>query len=267
MSQVMRLILHADDFGMSEDMYSATVECFENGVLTSATLMPLMPYSGAAIQYAKSHPEFSFGAHLTFARNTVEQPVSDPSTIPHLVDADGNFMNSNLIRIKALCHQIPSSEIEREVKAQLGYFCDHGLALSHVDSHGHMHKLGPFPDAIARVLPHFGISRIRAVQNIYVRKPLGSPTFWLGHYWGRSIRQKFKTTKFFFMPRAGEGLGWISNDSTWFDGLVRKCQGETVEAGFHPGFIGWNDIERRALIGFAELAKRYSIETITWGDI
>ncbi|UZR28742.1 carbohydrate deacetylase [Methylococcus mesophilus] len=263
----MRLILHADDFGMSEDMYRATVDCFDKGVLTSATLMPLMPFSDMAIQYAKEHPNYSFGAHLTFAKNTVERPVSDPSKIPHLVDAEGNFMNSNLIRVKALCHQIPSGEIECEVKAQLGYFRDHGLALSHVDSHGHMHKLGPFPDAIAKVLPHFGISRVRAVQNIYVRKPLGSPTFWLCHYWGRSIRKKFMTTKFFFMPRTGEGLGLINNESTWFDGLVRKCQSETIEAGFHPGFIGWNDIERRALIAFAEQANKHSIELINWNEI
>ena len=55
----MRLILHADDFGQSEDSFRATVECFEQGVLTSASIMPLMPFSNAAIRYAKEHPEYS----------------------------------------------------------------------------------------------------------------------------------------------------------------------------------------------------------------
>jgi len=262
-----RLILHADDFGQSEDDFRATVECFEQGALTSASIMPLMPFSDAAIRYAKGHPEYSYGAHLTFARNTVERPVSDPSEIPHLLDSDGNYTDSNVIRIRALCHRIPPGEIECEVKAQLGYFHDHGLALSHVDSHGHMHKLGPFPDAIARVLPHFGISRVRAVQNLFVRNPLLSPTFWLGGYWGRRICKRFRTTKFLFMLRGNEGLNWIRKDSPWFHGLVQHCQGSTVEAGFHPGFIGWNDIERKSLIRFAEEAKEHSIERITWNDV
>ncbi len=263
----MRLILHADDFGQSEDSYRATVECFDGGFLTSASIMPLMPFSQAAIQYAKDHPEFSYGAHLTFARNTVERPVSDPTKIPHLLDSDGNYMNSNVIRVRALRHQIPPGEIEYEVKAQLGYFRDHGLALSHVDSHGHMHKLGPFPDAIARVLPHFGISRVRTVQNVFVRKPLLSPTFWLGRYWGCRICKHFRTTKFFFMLRGNEGLDWIRKGSPWFERLVQRCQGTTVEAAFHPGFTDWNDVERKSLIRFAEEAKEHSIELITWNDI
>jgi predicted glycoside hydrolase/deacetylase ChbG (UPF0249 family) len=124
----MRPILHADDFGQSEDSYSATVDCFERGVLTSASIMPLMPASDAAIQYARAHPEYSFGAHLTFARNTVEKPVSNPSKIPHLLDSDGNFTDYKTIRIRTLCHQIPPEEIECEVKAQLRYFRDHGVA-------------------------------------------------------------------------------------------------------------------------------------------
>ncbi|HVP79581.1 MAG TPA: ChbG/HpnK family deacetylase [Thermodesulfobacteriota bacterium] len=263
----MRIILHADDFGQSEDTYKATVECFEQGVLTSASIMPLMPFSDPAIRYAKEHPEYSYGAHLTFARNSVERPVSKPSEIPHLLDSDGNFRNSNVIRIRALRHQIPLSEIVCEVKAQLGYFYDHGLVLSHVDAHGHMHKLGLFPDAIARVLPFFGISRVRTVQNLFVRKPLLSPTFWLGPYWGRRIRKRFRTTRFFFMLRGNEEPDWIRKDSPWFKEMVQRCQGVTVEAAFHPGFTGWNDIERKSLVRFAEEAKDHSVELITWNDV
>ncbi len=263
----MRLILHADDFGQSEDSYRATVECFERGILTSASIMPLMPFSDAAIRYAKEHPEYSYGAHLTFARNSFERPVSDPSQIPHLVDEDGNYTNSNVIRLKAICRQIPSSEIECEVRAQLGYFRDHGLPLTHVDAHGHMHKLGPFPGALARVLPHFGITRVRAVQNLFVRKPILSPTFWWGRYWDRRIRNRFCTTQFFFMLRGNEKADWIRENSLWFRRFVQGCQGATVEAGFHPGFEGWNGTERRSLIRFADEAKKHSIQLITWKDI
>ena len=69
------------------------------------------------------------------------------------------------------------------------------------------------------------------------------------------------------MLRGNEGLDWIRKDSPWFNGLVQQCQGATVEAGFHPGFIDWNDIERKSLIRFAEEAKERSIELITWNDV
>ena len=38
----MQLIVNADDFGLSDDTADATIECFERGALTSATIMPAM---------------------------------------------------------------------------------------------------------------------------------------------------------------------------------------------------------------------------------
>jgi predicted glycoside hydrolase/deacetylase ChbG (UPF0249 family) len=35
----LRIILNADDFGASDEAVRATVECFERGGLTSATIM------------------------------------------------------------------------------------------------------------------------------------------------------------------------------------------------------------------------------------
>lgn len=69
------------------------------------------------------------------------------------------------------------------------------------------------------------------------------------------------------MLRGNEGLDWIRKDSPWLKGVLQRCQGSTVEAGFHPSFTGWEDSERRALIRFAEEAKDHSVELITWNDI
>ena len=41
--QIKRLIINADDFGFSEDTVVATIELFNKGLLTSATMMPNMP--------------------------------------------------------------------------------------------------------------------------------------------------------------------------------------------------------------------------------
>ena len=177
-------------------------------------------------------------------------------------------MNSNLIRIKALAGLIPSGEIECEVKAQLAYFADSGLRLSHVDSHGHIHKMGPFPAAIAKALVHFGISRVRAVQNIFVKNPYFSPTFWLGSYWGRKVHKHFVTTGYFFMMRDHNNLGWLEEDSPWFQELVKQCKGGVLEAGFHPGAKEeWRNVEREAVGRFAREAARNNVALMNWNDL
>ena len=53
---------------------------------------------------------------------------------------------------------------------------DAGVPVSHVDSHRHLHKYGPFAGALRRVLPGLGIERVRNVQDVYLRRRLLSPT-------------------------------------------------------------------------------------------
>jgi len=61
-----RIVVNADDFGASAETVAATIEAFEEGALTSATIMPTMPAAGEALAYARDRPDRSFGVHLTF---------------------------------------------------------------------------------------------------------------------------------------------------------------------------------------------------------
>src|SRR5690349_10512418 len=106
----MPIILHADDFGQDRDTLAATIECFERGVLTSATIMPNMPATKLAVEYALAHPQFSFGVHLTFGADTVERPVLPPSQVPHMVQADGRFHLTHLLLPMLLKGKIPMDE-------------------------------------------------------------------------------------------------------------------------------------------------------------
>ena len=257
----MRIILNADDFGWCEDTVRATVECFERGALTSASIMPNMPATAAAIEYARQHPEFSFGAHLTFVGDGLEQPVSAPEQVPHLASPDGLLLPSNQVRLTALQNRIPVGEIEQEATAQLAVLRDAGLAISHVDSHGHLHKFRPFREALARVLPSFGIRRVRAIQDIYIRRPLLSPTYWLGPLWGKRLRRMFVTTDHFFMPASAV-------DTDWVGPFLRRSLAGTIEIGLHPGFgQEWRNRERLAAQSFAKAVVQHRHELASWNDI
>lgn len=257
----MRIIINSDDFGFDEDTTRATIECFERGGLTSATIMANMPCTDRAIEYARSNPQFSFGAHLTFSSDGVEYPISSPQEIPSLVQANGQFLGPLEVRKAAVRNRLKVSELEREIEAQLGLLRDCGIALSHVDSHGHLHKYGPIRRALRKVLPRFGIERVRTVQNIYFRKPLKSPVYWLGWWWRAAIRRSFRTTEFFFMPTTT----W---DEQWIDRLLSVARDGTMEVGVHPGFTeAWRELEREACIEFAAELRRLGHELIGWSQV
>ncbi len=260
----MRIILNADDFGYDEDTTQATIECFERAGLTSATIMPKMPATQQAIAYAKAHDEFSFGVHLTYCTDTVEAPVCPPGQIPSLVDKEGAFLNSNTVRWKSLWGRLSIAEIELETKAQIAFLQDHGVKVSHVDSHGHIHKFGPFREALRRVLPLFHITRVRNAQNLYLKRPLKSPTYWLGGIWRQRIMKKFETTESFYMP--GSSL-----DADWSQALLAKleaCPPSDLEIGFHPGYQEtWRDQERLDAQAFGPMAQERGHELVTWNQI
>ena len=92
----MKVILHADDFGYDKDTLKATIDCFDKGALTSCTIMVNCEASEEALEYARQHPEFSFGVHLTYVDEL--KPVASIKDIPSLVGAEGKFLPSNQVR-------------------------------------------------------------------------------------------------------------------------------------------------------------------------
>lgn len=95
-----KIILQADDFGYNKDTLQATIDCFERGALTSATIMPTCECTPLAIEYAKCHPEFSFGVHLTFVDGL--KPASKCKSL--LVNS--RFEKSNIVRKNRFCLNI-----------------------------------------------------------------------------------------------------------------------------------------------------------------
>jgi chitin disaccharide deacetylase len=257
----MRIILNADDFGYCADTVRATIDCFERAALTSATIMVNMPASDAAIAFARANSHFSFGVHLTYVSDGVERPITPASELPALASRSGLFLPSNVVRKRALLGRLPAAQIERETSAQLERLRDSGVRISHVDSHGHLHKFKPFREALMRVLPRFGVSRVRTVQNVYLRRPLRSPTYWFGGLWRQRLRSAFATTDHFYMSAS-------AGDAEWPAQLLNIVQGGSLEVGVHPGIAEeWRSRERQAIVEFSELARVQGHALIGWREL
>ncbi|SDN71025.1 hypothetical protein SAMN04487897_104161 [Paenibacillus sp. yr247] len=128
------LIVNADDFGISPGVNKGVVEAYKAGGITSTTLMVNMPGFKDAINWSRSLPDLGVGLHFNL---TYGRPVSNPNSIPSLVQKDGTFYN-----IKTVCTR-DERDIETELTAQWNRFLASGLRPTHLDSHHHIHQIFP----------------------------------------------------------------------------------------------------------------------------
>ena len=227
----MKFILNADDFGISEDTVEETIELFEEGHLTSATIILCMPGTQKAINYALRNPNFSFGLHLNFQADTFEKPILNQKLIPTLTNQKGFFNNGKVFRNNLFTGKINLEEIKLEALAQVSYLKDFGINISHFDSHGHLHKYPQISHKLSEIKNEVGIYKMRMVQNIYLDKfitKLKRPSFCLRTFYGNFIRNKFNTTKYFF-----NNLNY--EDFSWPEKICSMRNNDTIEIGTHPG--------------------------------
>ena len=59
-----RLIVNADDFGLSEGVDHGIVDAFSNGIVTSTSLMVRRPAARHAAELARLHTRLSVGLHF-----------------------------------------------------------------------------------------------------------------------------------------------------------------------------------------------------------
>ena len=155
-----RLILNADDFGLTRGVNRAISELHAAGALTSATLMASGPAFDDAISAARSHPTLGVGCHVVLTDGT---PISPPQTIPTLLGPDGkNFRPrlSHFIR-DLLLGRIDEADIAREAAAQIQKLQHHGITVTHLDTHKHTHIFPQVARPLLIVAEHMGIPAIR----------------------------------------------------------------------------------------------------------
>lgn len=131
-----RLVVTADDFGLSPAVNEAVRRAHRDGILTCASLMMGAPAAADAVAIAKADG-LPVGLHLTLVDG---RPVLPPERVPDLVDAQGAFrpgLGELAVRlaVSARARQQARAECEAQVEALLGT----GLPLDHVNAHHHLH--------------------------------------------------------------------------------------------------------------------------------
>jgi hopanoid biosynthesis associated protein HpnK len=133
----MQIILNADDFGRSSSINSAVKQAFQNGLLTSASLMVTGEAFYEAVVMARQMPDLAVGLHIVLIQG---RPVLPPGDIPAIVEDDGTFMrNPARVWLNFLFNATARQQAVREMQAQFDRYAETGLPLTHVDGHLHLH--------------------------------------------------------------------------------------------------------------------------------
>src|ERR1700722_4360429 len=155
-----RLIINADDFGLTKGINRAIAELHQAKALTSTTLMATGAAFDDAVAIAHANPTLGVGCHVVLTDGI---PVSDPQSIPTLMGPDGKSFRPSLVDfVQALLRgRIREEEIEREMLAQVQKLRGAGIEVTHLDTHKHTHLFPAVTRPLLRVAEHCGIGAIR----------------------------------------------------------------------------------------------------------
>ena len=231
-----RLIVSADDFGLSPAVNEAVERAHRGGLLTTASLMVAGPAAADAVRRAHALPGLRVGLHLVVIEGPAALP---PAEIPALVDARGQFPSGQL-RLGMRYFFLPGvrRQLRREIAAQFEAFARTGLRLDHANAHKHMHM----HPTVGRMMIEAGRRHGLAAIRIPAEPPsalaaCGTPATagaWAMHAGCRVLRRQarragLRTNDHVF------GLGWSGHmTAARIVALAGRLPPGLSEAYFHP---------------------------------
>jgi len=157
-SRSKRLIVNADDFGMSRGITDGILRAHQDGIVTSASMMVNMPGSEYAIQRMPEFPSLGVGVHLNLCEG---RPLLPPHKVSTLITKDGVFHPLPEMIHRMWHWQLSEREIDAELRAQILWMKERGATPTHADSHQHMYTYPPAAIAFRRALKAEGVRTIR----------------------------------------------------------------------------------------------------------
>lgn len=264
-----RLIVNADDFGLTEGVNRGIIECHRQGVVTNTTLLVNGRAAIHAARLAHENPELGVGLHVNLIAGP---PVLSPDRVPSLVGPDGRFPGLRKIALGLTMGLTRKSEVEAEIAAQINRCRELGIEPTHVDSHRHLHAHPRLRAALYWVCRHANIKKARGYR-MHARTP-------------KALAIRLAA----MVPVGGEGLQTperfsgieVMGSKDMAAALRRELarEGETLEFMCHPGYADEElgrassysaprQVELEALVsgGFLEAVREAGAGLITFREL
>ena len=288
-----RLIINADDFGLTDGVNQAIIDAHHNGLLSSTTLLANGEAFTSAAALARQAPRLGVGVHLNL---TEGRPVAPVSSVPTLISGCGVFARTPAGLWRAmLLGRARAVEIERELRAQVEKVLAARIVPTHLDSHKHVHALPALGKMSLKLARQYGIKAIRSVAEAWP-----AVGYLLGRFpraKARILRQRFNSLTLSLLYR-----GWCHGlpqacvacaehfygvtatgflDEELLRQILRRVPDGTSELMCHPGIVDealrytptrlleQREVEYRALIrpDIKLLARSLGIELVNYGEL
>lgn len=163
-----RLIVNADDFGLSPGVNRAVRQLHQRGRLTSTSLMVNTPWSAEAFAYSVAEPSLQVGIHLNLITHA---PLLPAESIPSLVSDSGHFYSTSAFLVRLLAGRIDMAEVEAEWRAQIDACLAQDIFPAHIDTHMHLHAVPLVGNLVAGLARDYGITIVRNPDPAAVLMP------------------------------------------------------------------------------------------------
>jgi chitin disaccharide deacetylase len=287
-NSVPRLIINADDLGLTSGVNRAIENACRSGAVTSATLMANSRAFNEAAAMARNLPQLNIGCHIVLVDG---EPVTHG--LKSLTDGTSKFISSiKSFAVAAIRKQLSQEEIQREAEAQICRIQSAGINLTHVDTHKHTHI---FPHVLKPVLLAAKACGIRAIRNPFEPARAWPKTLVAGRpgLWTRAMEVamlgKFsgyfrKTVEAESISTTDGAVGVIvtgSLDQTALTKTIEALPEGTWELVCHPGYmdadlqgagtrlLNSRQVELEALESeqTMQVIKKRGIELISYADL
>ena len=163
----LKIIINADDFGMTRSINDAIIELAKKGRLSSTSVMVGMPFAEEACELEKLNIGVGLHVNLTQGKSVLE-----PEKISTIVDSLGNFYSTGELAKRIRSKMVNKQHVFEEIEAQYNRLkLIYGGEVTHFDSHQGVNKLKIVTDCISEVSNKYKIKiGLRYYNKIYLLK-------------------------------------------------------------------------------------------------
>ncbi len=218
-----KLLVTADDCGLSQGINLATVELHQKGIVTAASVMTNFPASQHALELFAAYPMLQVGVHLNLTDGFALLRGLSRLTFP-----DGRFRPAANLFARSLA---PSREflasIENELAAQINIVIQAGLRPNHLTTHLHFHTLPALRVIVFRLAERYRVEWVRTYRLRAMVIPF-NPFL-------RKRNSRLRTEAVRVPDFMAVILYWLRRKPEDFAGALANLRG-IVELVVHPGF-------------------------------
>ena len=288
-----RLIVNADDLGLTRGVNRGIFETISTGIVTSTTLMANSAAFDDAVEKARSSAgkPASIGCHVLLIDG---EPISPATSVKSLLQNGSGIFQTNLMPFVSMATRgkISADEIEAEATAQFRKLRASEISISHFDTHKHTHIFPAVFQPLLRAAKACGVKAVRnpfaPVKALAFAHLVRRPKLWK-RYSQVKILRRYEDA--FLRAVADAGLkttdgsfGVVSTghlDQKLFSAIMGCLPEGTWEFVCHPGYSdkdldgvqtrlrGSRDTERKVLTSQAarEILEKQGVELISYDQL